>query len=180
MGSGRSDDFPGSSDEEEDFFAGFTVEEIGQMRQDRQRRREQELLRDVDEEIDALIDQEPQESASNSDVEVFADDGDEESGESSDEETASNADSDDAPPNPLQWSNTLDGINVEEFSVRHGPSRDLGDNAKKACAMCAKAGRKRKEGQGRTFETSYACEQCGVPLCRQMRGERSCFDEWHS
>ena len=261
----------------------------------------------MDEEIDALIDQEPQESASNSNVEVFADDGDEESHKSSDEETASNADSDDAPPNPLQWSNTLGGINVEGFSVRHGPSRDLGDNAtgkdffnlfindefldeivwhsiayarskgdatfvtnraeisaylglniligiqelpqlamywdsdqfigvegfkktipkqrfatlgkyfhladpntedrpdlldgpsnsgkravstftteenlrghflgksegrKRACAMCAKAGRKRKEGQGRTFKTSYACEQCGVPLCRQMRGEK--------
>ena len=41
MASGRSDDFPGSSDEEEDFFAGFTVEEIGQMRQDLQRRQEQ-------------------------------------------------------------------------------------------------------------------------------------------
>ena len=82
------------------------------MRQDRQRRREQELLCDVDEEIDALIDQEPQESVSNSDVEVFTDDGDEESGESSDEETATNADSNDAPPNPLQWSNTLGGINA--------------------------------------------------------------------
>ena len=69
---------------------------------DRQRQQQQELLRDVDEEIDALIDQQPQESASNSDVEVFADDGDEESGENSDEETASNADSDDAPPNRLQ------------------------------------------------------------------------------
>ena len=89
MASGWSDDFPVSSDEEEDFFASFTVKEIGQMRQDRQRRQEQELLRDVDEEIDALIDQEPQESVSNSDVEVFADDGDVESGESSDEETAS-------------------------------------------------------------------------------------------
>ena len=129
MASGRSDDFPGSTDEEEDFFAGFTVEEIGQMRQDRLRRREQELLRDVDEKIDALIDQEPQESVSNSDIEVFADDGDEESGESSDEETACNTDSNDAPPNPLQWSNTLGGINVEEFSVSHGPSRDLRDNA---------------------------------------------------
>ena len=53
------------------------------------------------------------------------------------------------------------------------------EGRKKACAMCSKAGRKRKEGQGRTFETSYACEQCGVPLCRQMRGERSCFAEWH-
>ena len=53
------------------------------------------------------------------------------------------------------------------------------EGRKRGCAMCAKAGRKRKEGQGRTFET-YACEQCGVPLCRQMWGERSCFDEWHS
>ena len=35
MAPGRSDDFP---DEEEDFFAGFTIEEIGQMRQDCQRR----------------------------------------------------------------------------------------------------------------------------------------------
>ena len=83
----------------------------------------------MDEEIDALIHQQPQESASNSDVEVFANDGDEESGESSIEETVSNADSEEAPPNPLQWSNTYSGINVEEFSVRHGPSRNLGDNA---------------------------------------------------
>lgn len=53
------------------------------MKQDRQRRREQESLRDVDEEIDALINQQPQESASTSNVEVFADDGGEENGESS-------------------------------------------------------------------------------------------------
>lgn len=52
------------------------------------------------------------------------------------------------------------------------------EGRKKACAMCAKVGRKRNEG--RTFETSYACEQCGVPLCRQMRSEQSCFAEWHS
>lgn len=50
MASGRSDEFPGSSDKE-DFFAGFTVEEISQMTQDCQRRREQASLRDVDEEI---------------------------------------------------------------------------------------------------------------------------------
>jgi len=30
---------------------------------------------------------------------------------------------------------------------------------KRACAICAKAGRKRKEGQGCTFKTLYACEQ---------------------
>ena len=85
MASGRSDDFPSSSDEEEDFFASFTVEEIGQIRQYRQRRWEQESLRDGNEEIDSLIDQQPQESPSNSDVEVFADDSNEESGESSNE-----------------------------------------------------------------------------------------------
>jgi len=76
----------------------------------------------VDEEIEAFIDQEPQESPSNSDVEVFADDGNKESSESS------NEDSKDAPPNPLKWSNTLSGINAEEF--RHGPFRNLGDNAR--------------------------------------------------
>lgn len=59
MVAGRSDEFPGSSDTEEDFFPGFTVEEISQMRQDCQRRREQASLRDVDEEIDTLIDQQP-------------------------------------------------------------------------------------------------------------------------
>ena len=52
------------------------------------------------------------------------------------------------------------------------------EGSKRACAMCASAGRKRKEG-GRTFETSYGCEQCGVPLCRQMRAEQSCFSQWH-
>ena len=40
----------------------------------------------MDEVIDALIDQQPQESATNSNVGVFADDGDEESGKSSDKE----------------------------------------------------------------------------------------------
>ena len=54
------------------------------------------------------------------------------------------------------------------------------EDRKRACAMCAKAGRKCNEGQGRTFEKSYACEHCGIPLCHQMRDERSCFDEWHS
>ena len=49
---------------------------------------------------------------------------------------------------------------------------------KKACAMCAKVGRKRSDR--RTHETCFACLQCGVPLCRKMRGDHSCFVEWHS
>lgn len=90
---------------------------------------QQESLRDVDEEIDALINQQPQESASNSNVEVFADDGGEENGESSMRKLLVNVDSEDAPPNPLQWSNILSGINVAESSVHHGLPRYLRVNA---------------------------------------------------
>ena len=129
MASGRSGEVPVSSDEEEELFAGFTVEEIGQIRQDRQRRRDQELLRDNDEEIEAFLDREPQETDNNSDVEVFADsDGDvEDSSESTDEETAD--EHEEVPPNPIQWSNTAQEITVEECSVPHGLTRDLGNDA---------------------------------------------------
>ena len=44
----------------------------------------------------------------------------------------------------------------------------------KACAMCTKVGRKRP--QGHTFKTLYACEQCGIPLCKQMQGEQPVLD----
>ena len=44
---------------------------------------------------------------------------------------------------------------------------------KRACVMCAKAGRKR--ASGRTFESMYKCAQCNVNLCR----EHACFMEWH-
>ena len=129
MASGRSNDFSDSSEDERDFFAGFTIEEVAQVRQQRETRREEENLRDVDEEIDQIIDLQPQENGNSSDVELFADeDEEEEDAEDSDEETpAENAAA--APRNRIQWSSTLEGINVEEFSVRHGPTRDLGDNA---------------------------------------------------
>ena len=52
------------------------------------------------------------------------------------------------------------------------------EGIKRACAMCASAGRKRKEG-GCTFNTSYGCEQCRVPLCRKMPAGQSCFSQWH-
>lgn len=42
------------------------------------------------------------------------------------------------------------------------------DGTKRACAMCAKHGRKQNEGHGCTFETTYACEQSGIPLCRRL------------
>lgn len=42
-------------------------------------------------------------------------------------QTASTAFKEEA-PNPIQWSNTSRVINIE-FTVHHGPTRDLGDNA---------------------------------------------------
>ena len=97
---------PYSSNEEE-VFAGFSVEEIAEIRQRRQHQ---------DREIEEMFD----ESGTNSDVEFFASGDEDESNESADE---------DAPPDPLQWSNTLSDINIEEFSVRHGPTKDLGGQA---------------------------------------------------
>ena len=106
---------PYSSDEEE-VFAGFSVEEIAEIRQRRQHQ-------DFDREIDEMFD----DSGTNSDVEFFAS-GDEDD-EEEDDESNESAD-EDAPPDLLQWSNTLSDINVEEFSVRHGPTKDLGGQAR--------------------------------------------------
>ena len=103
---------PYSSDEEE-VFAGFSVEEIAEIRQRRQHQ---------DREIEEMFD----ESGTNSDVEFFAS-GDEDD-EEEDDESNESAD-EDALPDPLQWSNTLSDINVEEFSVCHGPTKDLGGQA---------------------------------------------------
>ena len=66
------------------------------------------------------------ESGTNSDVEIFAS-GDEDD-EEEDDESNKSAD-EDAPPGALQWSNTLSNIIVEEFSVHHGPTKDLGGQA---------------------------------------------------
>ena len=121
MASGRIDESQNSSDKEQEVFAGFTIEEIGDIRQARQTGQEQNLLRDVDSEIEDFFDLRPQERGSNSDVELYAS----REEESAPEESAP----EENPPNALQWSSTLREINVRQFSVRHGPTRDLGDNA---------------------------------------------------
>ena len=65
-----------------------------------------------------------QEKGSNSNVEVYAKE-EEESNKSSNKESAAEK----SQPNALQWSSTLREINVEWFSIYHGLTRDLGDNA---------------------------------------------------
>lgn len=88
-----------SSDEEQEVFAGFTIKEIGDIRQARQTRQEQNLLRDVDSEIEDFFDLRPQERGSNSNVELYASEEEEEG----DEESPPYEN----PPNALQWSSTL-------------------------------------------------------------------------
>ena len=122
MASGRSELVSFWSDEKY-FFAGFAIKEIGQMCQDRQRRQEQESLDGL---IEAMIDLQPQENINNSDVEVFPGEKEEDGTESSNEETAA---AEDVRPNAIYWSTTLREITVEEFPLRHGATRDLGDNA---------------------------------------------------
>ena len=122
MASGRIDESRVSSDEEQEVFAGFTIEEIGDIRQARQTRQEQNLLRNMDGEIEEFFDLRPQERGSNSDVELYASEEEEEGDEeSSDEES----DPEENRPNALQWSSTLREINVCQFSTCHGLTRDL-------------------------------------------------------
>ena len=125
MASGRIDESQVSSDEEQEVFAGFTIEEIGDIRQARQTRQEQNLLCNVDGEIEDFFDLRSQERGSNSDVELYANEEEEVDEESSNEESAPEKNR----PNAIQWSNTLREINVAQFSIPHGPTRDLGDNA---------------------------------------------------
>ncbi|XP_068726589.1 uncharacterized protein [Montipora capricornis] len=120
MDSRASSDFLFSSDEEEEeeIFAGFTVEEIEQL-QEQQRRNEIS----VGEENNSSSEN-GEEIDSASDVDVFVDEeeGEEnDSDQSSEEEEATNA---------VHWSSTLSGINVKPFSIPHGPTKDLGPNAK--------------------------------------------------
>ena len=105
---------PYSSDKEE-VFPGFSVEEIAEIRQQRQHQ-------DFNREIEEMF----HESGTNSAVEFFA--SEDEDDEEEDDESNESAD-EYAPPDPLQWLNTLSDINVEEFSVRHGPTKDLGGQA---------------------------------------------------
>ena len=73
------------------------------MRQARQARLEQNSVRNVDDEIEDFYDLRSQERGSDSDVELYASEEEEESDESCDEESAT----EESRPNTLQWSSTL-------------------------------------------------------------------------
>ena len=122
MASGRIDESQLSSDEEKEVFASFTIKGIEKMQQAHQARQEQNLLRNVDDDRKDFFNLRSQERGSDSDVELYASDEEEESDESNNEESAT----EESQPNALQWSSTLQQIKVKQFSIHHGPTRDLG------------------------------------------------------
>ena len=64
-----------------------------------------------------------------SDLELFFDEEDEEYHDESSDEEAAVANQAQVPQNAVHWSPTLQEINVADFSLRHGPTKDLGENA---------------------------------------------------
>ena len=122
MASGKFNNAPLSSDEEEEILAGFSVEDVAELQQ-RRRRLEQDLREDVDREIEEFMDFGAHERGTDSDVELFS------SKDEGEEEEESNNSADETEDVPFQWSNVLGEINIEEFSARHGATKDLGDHA---------------------------------------------------
>ena len=125
MDSRASHDFLFSSDEEEEeeIFAGFTVKEIEQLRE---QQRPKEVLSPGEENNSSSEngDLEVEEIDNASDVDVFVEEEEGKeynSNQSSEEEEATDA---------VHWSSTLSEINVEPFSIPHGPTKDLGPNIK--------------------------------------------------
>ena len=106
MVSGQCNNTPLSSDEEEEIFAGFSVEDVTELRQRRQRQLEQDLLEDVDREIEEFMDLRAHERGTDSDVELF---GNEDEGE---EEEESDDSADETEDVPFRWSNVLGEIDI--------------------------------------------------------------------
>ena len=123
MASGQCNNAPLSSDEKEEIFAGFSVEDVAELRQRRQRRQEQDLLEDVDREIKEFMNLGAHERGTDSDVELL---GTKHEGEEKEESDDSADETEDV---QFQWSKVLGEIDIEEFSARHGSTKDLSDRA---------------------------------------------------
>ena len=95
------------------------MEEVAELRQRRQTQLEQDLREDVEE----FMDLGAHERGTDSDVELFA------SEDEGEEEEESDDSADETEDVPFRWSNVLGEIDIEEFSARHGPTKDLGDRA---------------------------------------------------
>ena len=109
-----------SSDSEDEFFAGFDVEEVRRL-QEQCARCEWESLFGPSDDEEEFFGFEAHEIQTNSDVEEFFDGGSDE--EIAGETRGQNND------RAVNWSSNLSEINVEEFVENHGPTHDLGVNA---------------------------------------------------
>ena len=88
--------------------------------QEWQRRLQENSLRDVDQETKEIYNFGESEGGTNSNVEIFASNEEEE-----DEEEDSN--NQDIPSAGVRWLNTLGEIDIEEFTIPHGLTKDLSD-----------------------------------------------------
>ena len=84
--------------------------------QEWQRRLQENSLRDVDQETKEIYNFGESEGGTNSNVEIFA---------SNEEEEDSN--NQDIPSAGVRWLNILGEIDIEEFTIPHGLTKDLGD-----------------------------------------------------
>ena len=110
--------FSSNEEGEDKIFAGFTVKEIEQLREQHRRREVLSVGKD-DNSSSESGDLEVEEIDNASDVDVFVDEEEGEeysSDQSSEEEEATNA---------VHWSSTLSEINVEPFAIAHGPTKDF-------------------------------------------------------
>ena len=126
MDSRASRDFLFSSDEEEEeeeMFAAFTVKEIEQLRE-QQRRKEVSSVGEENNSSSENGDLEVEEIDNASDVDVFVE------GEEAKEYNINQSSEEEEATNAVHWSSTLSEINVEPFSIPHGPTKDLGPNVK--------------------------------------------------
>ena len=88
--------------------------------QEWQRRLQENSLRDVDQETKEVYNFGESEEGTNFNVEIFASNEEEE-----DEEEDSN--NQDITSAGVRWLNTLGEIDIEEFTIPHGLTKDLGD-----------------------------------------------------
>ena len=92
------------------------MEDVTELRQRRQRRLVQDLHEDVDREIEDFMDLGAHERGTDSDVELFA------SEDKGEEEEKTDDSADETEDVPFHF-------DIEEFSARHGATKDLGDCA---------------------------------------------------
>lgn len=102
-------------------FLAFLSLKVAEIWQEWQRRLQENSLRDVDRETKEIYDFGESEGGTDFDVEIFA------SNEEEEDEEEEDSNNQDIPSAGVRWLNTLGEIDIEEFTIPHGLTKDLGD-----------------------------------------------------